>query len=124
MKESNSGGIWKKVKKMKIKKKKAHILNFRKKSLLGIIDILILNWIRKQPLCGQDINREVLTKFKIEIGPGTLYPILYSLKKRGLIEPRLYNKKKMYFLTKNGKEISTKVQGDYFKIQKLITSFF
>ena len=65
----------------------------------------------------------ILKEFNIYIGPGTLYPILYNLQKKGFIESKLYNKKKMYFLTKEGKAFSIKSKDDYFKIQKLVLNF-
>jgi len=105
------------------KEEEKHILNLKKKILLGVIDILTLNWIKKQPLCGQDIMTRVLAEFNISIGPGTLYPILYNLQNKGLIESKLYNKKRMYFLTQEGRNISTKARKDYFKIQKSILKF-
>jgi len=123
MKESKSRSIWKKAKKMKIKKEKEYVLNFRKKILLGIIDILILNWIKKQPICGQDIMKIVLSNFNVCLGSGTLYPILYNLQNKGFIESKLYNKKKIYFLTKKGKTTSAEVKNDYFKTKKVILNF-
>ena len=104
-------------------KEEKHILHLKKKNLLGVIDILILNWVKKQPICGQDIMARVLTEFNISIGPGTLYPILYNLQNKGIIESKLYNKKRMYFLTKKGKTISIKAKKDYFKIQKAVLKF-
>lgn len=106
------------------KKEKKHVLDLRKKVLLGVIDILILNWTKKQPICGQDIMERIPKEFNIYIGPGTLYPILYNLQNKGFIESKLYNKKKIYFLTKKGKIISAKAKKDYFKIQKSIFNFF
>ena len=112
------------MKKNKISEKdKKHILNLRKKAILGIIDILILNWIKKQPICGQDIMERILKEWNIYVGPGTLYPILYNLQNKSLIESKLYNKKRMYFLTKKGKTISIKAKKDYFKIQKAVLKF-
>ena len=97
-----------------------HITNLRKKALLGTMDILILHWTKKQPLCGKDIRDRIQTEFGLNIGSGTLYPILYQLKNKGFIEAKVYNKRKIYFLTKKGRDISKKVVKDYFKIQKLI----
>ncbi len=105
------------------KEEEKHILNLRKKTLLGVIDILTLNWIKKQPLCGQDIRDMIKAEFAINIGAGTLYPILYNLQNKGFIESKLYNKKKMYFLTQKGKQVSIKAKKDYFKIQKPILNF-
>ena len=94
-----------------------YITNLRKRVLLGTMDILIMHWTEGQPLCGQDIRDRIQTEFGLNIGSGTLYPILYQLENKGFIEARLYNKRKMYSLTKEGRKISKKVVKDYFKIQ-------
>jgi len=94
-----------------------HVTNLRKKALLGTMDILILHWTKKQPLCGKDIRDRIQTEFGLNIGSGTMYPILYQLENKGFIEARVYNKKKMYSLTKEGRKISKKVVKEYFKIQ-------
>jgi len=46
-----------------------YIPKFRKKAVLGIIDILILHWVKKQPLCGQDIMDKLQKEFSVKIGP-------------------------------------------------------
>lgn len=94
--------------------------DIRKKALLGIIDILILHWVKKQPLCGKEIRDRIKTEFSLYVGPGTLYPILYQLQYRGFIKAKAYNKNKMYFLTKKGKIISTKVRKDYTEMRNEI----
>jgi len=100
-----------------------YILNQRKKTLLGKINVLIFQWIKETPLSGQDIMNKIQDQFNVKIGPGTMYPILYQLQNKSLIESKLYNKKKMYFLTKKGKTVSTKVKNDYLKTNKLILDF-
>ena len=37
-----------------------YILNQRKKALLGIMDVLILQWIKENPIGGQDIMNKIL----------------------------------------------------------------
>jgi len=101
-------------------KYKGHITNLKKKLLLGIMDILILSWLKNQPLCGQDIKDRIKRRFNLNIGAGTMYPILYQLRDKDFIESKLYNKKKFYFLTEKGKAISTKVQKSYFRLQKTL----
>ncbi len=107
----------------KIDKNEKHILSLRKRFLLGIMDILILQWVKKQPLCGRDIADNVQREFGMKIGPGTLYPILYQMQKKGLIDSKAYCKKRMYFLTKKGMKVSAKANVAYFRIQKSILGF-
>lgn len=98
----------------------AHIRKFRKKAVLGIIDMLILHWIKKQPLCGQDIMDKLQKEFSVRIGPGTMYPILFQLRNHGFVVIKQYNKKKMYFITNKGKVIAREAQKDYAAIQKFL----
>ena len=84
-------------------KMEKYILNQKKKALLGIIDILILQWVKENPMSGQDIMNKIQKQFGIKISPGTMYPILFTLKERRLVDVRLYNKRKLYFLTDKGK---------------------
>ena len=110
---------------MKTTKKKLkqnnHIVKFRKKALLGIIDILILHWIKKQPLCGQDIMNKLQNEFSVKIGPGTMYPILFQLRDDDFVEIKQYHKKKMYFVTNKGKAIAREGQKEYATIQEILT---
>ena len=100
------------------------ILNQRKKALLGIIDILILQWIKENPMGGQDIMNKIQNQFDVKIGPGTMYPILFSLKKRNLVNTKIDKKRKLYFLTKKGKTACKAFVEDYSNIQKDVYSFF
>jgi len=102
------------------RKNHMYISKTKKKVLLAAMDILVLSWLKSQPLCGKDIRDIIRKKFGLNIGPGTLYPILYQLMDKDFMEVRVYHKKKLYFLTKTGKEISSRVQKNYFKMQKAI----
>ena len=100
-----------------------YILNQRKKALLGIIDVLILQWAKERPISGQEIMNKILEQFNVKIGPGTMYPILFSLKKRSLVKTMTYKKRKLYLLTNKGKIVSKAFMKDYSKIQKDIYHF-
>lgn len=101
-----------------------YVLAQRKKALLGIIDTLILRWIKENPMSGQDIMNEIQDQFNVKIGPGTMYPILFTLKNHNLVDVRSYNKRKLYFLTDKGKAVSRALTKDYLNIQKGILAFF
>jgi len=101
-----------------------YILNQRKKALLGIIDVLIQQWIKENPMSGQDIMNKIQNQFNVKIGPGTMYPILFSLKRHKLVNTKKAKKKKLYFLTKKGKSAVKALTKDYSKIQKDVRSFF
>ena len=100
-----------------------YILNQRKKALLGIMDVLILQWIKENPIGGQDIMNKILKQFDIKIGPGTMYPILFSLKKRALVNTKIDKKRKLYLLTDKGKIASKAFVKDYSKIKNDLEPF-
>ncbi|MBL7148077.1 MAG: PadR family transcriptional regulator [Nanoarchaeota archaeon] len=100
-----------------------YILNQRKRALLGIIDVLILHWIKEDPISGQDMMNRIQEQFNIKIGPGTMYPILFSLKNRNLVNTKIDKKRKLYILTNKGKIASKAFMKDYVNIQKDIGLF-
>ena len=78
---------------------------FVKSELPAIVLALILN----KPICGRDITKVLHKKFNVLISPGSLYPLLKDLEKKGLLscEYGIKNKNKIYRVKKkeNVKEI-------------------
>lgn len=80
-----------------------------KELLKGTTDIMILNLLKKEPMYGYGMIKEfaILSKGTFKFKEGTLYPILHSLEKKGLIES-FWNqnpgerKRKYYRITKDG----------------------
>ncbi len=64
------------------------------------MDILILTKLQDTSLSGYDIIGYIHRKYGVLISPGTIYSLLYTLERRGLIEGQTYNRKRMYSLTK------------------------
>lgn len=104
-------------------KKYELILNQRKKVLLGIIDVLILQWVKENPMGGQEIINKIHGQFDVKIGAGTMYPILFSLKRRNLAYTRNDKKRKLYFLTNKGKIACKAFIEDYSKIKNDLELF-
>jgi transcriptional regulator len=77
--------------------------------LQGSLDLLILKTLETEPLHGWGISKRIqlLSRDAFEVNQGSLYPALYRLRDRGLIEPRLGESDegrpvKVYSLTKKG----------------------
>jgi DNA-binding PadR family transcriptional regulator len=68
------------------------------------MDILILSELRISPLGGHDVIDFINQKFGILLSPGTVYNMLYSLEREGLIEGLWDQRKRVYKLTDKGKE--------------------
>ena len=58
------------------------------------LENIILAILQKQMMCGTEIIGIIHLKFNVLLSPGTLYPLLHSLKQKGLLT-----------ITKSGKEI-------------------
>jgi len=58
------------------------------------LENIILAILQKQTMCGTEIIGIIHLKFNVLLSPGTLYPLLHSLKQKGLLT-----------ITKSGKEI-------------------
>jgi DNA-binding PadR family transcriptional regulator len=60
------------------------------------LDFIVLALALKKPMCGTEIMKAVLGKFGLLLSPGTIYPLLHSLEKRGLLEHEHSGKAKTY----------------------------
>lgn len=83
----------------------------QQKFIKSFIDILVLSELAKSPLSGYDIILLLYKKFKFVVSPGTVYSLLYSLEREGLIKGKVIRgRKRVYHLTYKGevflKEIS------------------
>lgn len=77
---------------------KEQIRKFVKNSL----DIMILAKLQAGPLSGYDIITLVNEKFHFTLSPGTVYSVLYSLERKGLIACSDQARKRTYTLTQKG----------------------
>jgi DNA-binding PadR family transcriptional regulator len=69
------------------------------------LDIIILIYLGKNNgLSGYDIIELVQDKYGQSLSPGTVYSILYSIERKGLIKGNSDGRKTIYALTAQGKE--------------------
>lgn len=82
-----------------------------RKLFLGFIELHILHHAKKSPFYGSWMIEE-LKEHGYDISPGTLYPILHTLCKEGLLAVESKNVegkiRKYYSITKEGEEILNK----------------
>ncbi|MEK6967556.1 MAG: PadR family transcriptional regulator [Nanoarchaeota archaeon] len=80
--------------------------------LKGFLSFLVLKMISKKELSGEQIRKEIEKRKGQKPSPGTIYPVLKSLKIAGFIEEATEGKKeKKYKITRKGKkevDIATK----------------
>lgn len=70
----------------------------------GMLSFLILWLLSKKPMHGQEIAKELEKRRGFKPSPGTIYPALKDLKKRGLIKGEKKGKVVVYSLTKKTKK--------------------
>ncbi|KYH40178.1 MAG: PadR-like family transcriptional regulator [Candidatus Bathyarchaeota archaeon B26-2] len=74
----------------------------RKRLVRSLMDILILDELKKRSLSGYDITLLIHKSFNFPVSPGSVYSVLYSLEREGLIRGFLRGKKRVYMLTSKG----------------------
>ena len=84
----------------------SEILNEMHRSMIkNFLDTVILAKLRNSsPLSGYDIIGFINKKFDVFISPGTIYAVLYSMERKGLIRGQSTEGKRLYVLTKRGTE--------------------
>lgn len=70
----------------------------------GLLSFLIMHILSKKPMYGMEIAEEIAKRKADKPNPGTLYPTLKTMEKRGLIESSKKGNMKLYKLTPAGKE--------------------
>jgi DNA-binding PadR family transcriptional regulator len=69
------------------------------------LNVIILAKLRKsRSLSGYDTVSFVHRKFDVLISPGTVYSVLYSLERKGLIKGEFDQGKRVYVLTEKGED--------------------
>jgi len=71
------------------------------------LENIILYFLKEQTMCGYDIIKTVFQRFHVLMSPGAVYPLLYSLKERGILETEIKvgERTKIYSLSEEGKKI-------------------
>ena len=70
----------------------------------GMLSFLIMHVLSKKPMYGMEIAEELAKRKADKPNPGTLYPTLKSMEKRGLIESSKKGNTRQYKLTSAGKD--------------------
>lgn len=76
----------------------------RERVLKNFMDILVLKEIEEHPLSGYDVIGLVHRRFGTLISSGTVYSMVYSLEREGLIQGVSNQRKRVYVLTEKGKQ--------------------
>lgn len=98
------------------------IESMRERFFKRLIDVFVLAELKKKPMSGYDVISMLHKKYDVLVSPGTVYALLYSLEREGLIKGRFDEKKRVYGLTSVGlqDECILKAAGE--EVQLLLAS--
>jgi len=88
----------------------------------NFMDIIILAELKTGPLSGYDVISFIHNKFHLLVSSGTVYSLLYSLERNGLIEGTWNERKRVCKLTEKGEKTIETILGANGKIKKLHNS--
>jgi DNA-binding PadR family transcriptional regulator len=78
--------------------------------LKEFMDVLIISKIREGETSGYDVISYFHQRFDFLISPGTVYSVLYSMERDGLIKARDIDRKRVYTLTPKGQTMIKTIQ--------------
>ena len=78
--------------------------NLRRRTIKTFMDLLILAELQEKPLSGYDIIGLVHRRFNVLVSSGTVYSMLYSLERKGLVTADMEHRKRVYTLTSKGEQ--------------------
>ncbi len=75
----------------------------------GLLDMIILQYLKQEPMHGYKIITKIRKGFGVYFGPSTIYPLLGTLEKKGYVKSTWYmdakRPRKVYQLTNDGKTV-------------------
>jgi len=98
------------------------IEKIHRRIIKSFLDVLVLAELRKNVMSGYDIIGIIHNKFRMLVSSGTVYSLLYSMERKGLIRGRWDQKKRIYMLTEKGEEIVKAILNANNEIQSLVKS--
>jgi len=103
-------------------KLEAKTVKWNERIIKKSIDIIILAELRNGPISGYDVISFIHNKFHLLVSSATVYSLLYSLERNGLIEGTWNERKRVYKLTEKGEKTIETILNANDKIKNLITA--
>lgn len=105
-------------------------IEVRKELKAGLVELAVLALLIKRDMYGYEVNQEIdsYSRGKVEVKEGTLYPILYRLEEKGVVEsywnaPEGRGKPRKYYrVTDSGVEYFRKYKEEWFIVSEFISS--
>ena len=85
---------------------KAEMKNVHEKLMKGLLDLIVLNLLKNEPMHGYQIITYIRKNFGVYFGPSTIYPLLNMLEEKGYVKSEWNlnhdRPRKVYCLTQKG----------------------
>ena len=104
-------------------KSEARILKkMHEKIIKSFMDTIIMAELKNGSISGYDIISFIHSKFGFLVSSGTVYSLLYSLERNGLVEGAWIERKRVYKLTQKGTQTIEAVINSQDKIKTFMTT--
>ena len=87
------------------------------------LETIVLALVLRRPMCGTDIIKTLHSKFNVLLSPGTIYPLLHDLEKKGLLKCEYGVKTKIYKPMAGAEEKIRAMLAEHIKASRILSRF-
>ena len=87
------------------------------------LESIILAILQKSTMCGTEIIGTIHLKFNVLLSPGTIYPLLHSLKQKGLLTVNKLGKEIVYVPVENAKPRIRSIVNEHIQARRLLNNY-
>ena len=87
------------------------------------LESIVLALVLREPMCGTDIIKTIHSKFNVLLSPGTIYPLLHDLEKKGLLKCEYGVKTKTYKPMAGAEEKIRAMLEEHVKASRFLSRF-
>jgi DNA-binding PadR family transcriptional regulator len=98
------------------------IKKMHERLIKNFLDTIIMTELQNGPISGYDAISYIHTKYSFLVSSGTVYSLLYSLERNGLVQGIWIERKRVYKLTDKGAKTIETILGSHDKIKGLMST--
>lgn len=87
------------------------------------LETIILALLQKKPMHGTEIIGTIHLQFNVLLSPGTVYPLLHSLKQRGLVKYEKYGRAKTYTVAQDAEPKIKHFINEHIQARRLLNHY-
>ena len=100
------------------------IKKMHERVIKSFMDTIIMAELQNGAISGYDVITYIHTKFGFLVSSGTVYSLLYSLERNGLVEGAWIERKRVYKLTEKGARTIEAILNSQDKIRSFMATIF